>query len=211
METSDAKHNHRTVRLGFFAFLTVFVYAGAVALVPRTLITPWVPFCAAGMVAAATGAGMWRLWRRITAREKPFWNYLCHTVMMTGMLAAVFYISNYALADDSTYHKEETVLVRKYRETRHHSKRLSRARYVRGDPLLCVLHGSKILQRPDKRYTDTDGQICSSEKGTEFTVACGKRFLERTGHPDLVEHMARKKRTPTLRNSPQNDVRFAGS
>lgn len=134
METSDAKCNHRTVRLVFFAFLIVLVYAGAAALAPRTLITPWVPFCAAGMVAAATGAGMWRLWRRVTDEEKPFWNCLCHTVMITGMLAAAFYISNYALADDSTYHKEETMLVRKYREMRHHSKRVTRTRYTRGAP-----------------------------------------------------------------------------
>lgn len=53
---------------------------------------------------------------------------------MTGTLAAAFYISNYALADDTTCHEEETVLVRKYRETRHHSKRVSRTHYVRGDP-----------------------------------------------------------------------------
>ena len=176
METSDAKRNHRTVRLGFFAFLTVLVYAGAVALVPRTLITPWVPFCAAGMVAAATGAGMWRLWRRITAREKPFWNYLCHTVMMTGMLAAVFYISNYALADDSTYHEEETVLVRKYRETRHHSKRLSRARYVRGDPYYVYYMEVKFANGRTRELQIPANKYIRLKKGQKLRLPVARGF-----------------------------------
>lgn len=120
-------------RYGLFLAGAMVVYTAAIALAGRTLITTWGVFGAAGTVAAATGLHLWRLWQRVSMTERFVWNLLCHTVAVTGLLAALFYIGNYALADTAAQREEKTVVLKKYRETRHRTKRLTRKTYARGE------------------------------------------------------------------------------
>ncbi len=112
----------------------VISYGLTVALSSRTLISPWIPVSAAVFISAITGIKIARKWKAITGVTTFIVNYICHVLLMTGMLLAAFYVINFAFADKATTHTVKAVIERRYSETRYKSRRIRRNVYGRGEP-----------------------------------------------------------------------------
>lgn len=111
----------------------VILYAGAVALTSNTLTDWWIPFTTAGIIAALTGVYCWKIWRWFTTSGKFMWNYITHMLSFTGIIAAMFYIGNYALADRSSSQNKTAEVEKVYHKVQYHTKRIRRNRYGRGE------------------------------------------------------------------------------
>lgn len=133
MAKYNSKESLRITAAVFLGFVCIFLYAGAFSLAANTLVDTWIPFAVAAFMAMASGLTLWRAWRRLTTSGKFLPNYLCHVVGFTALLAGAFFMCNYCFADDKATHEEDAVVERLYSETHHHTKRISRKHYARGE------------------------------------------------------------------------------
>lgn len=113
--------------------VSILSYGAIFALNGLTLISFWIPLAVAVFLATASGLALWRVWARITRRSGLALNMLLNTLVLTGPLLALFYIINYACADNRTDHTEQVVVERLYSKTRHHTRRISRRHYTQGE------------------------------------------------------------------------------
>lgn len=124
----------RYILIGLIILLTMAAYGASMGIYGETVVNAWVPFGGALIIALLSGSRMWRLWNRLSQSDSMWFNLACHTVTATGVVMAAFYVCNYAFADSTTLHKETVVVERRYSETRHRTKRISRRVYGRGEP-----------------------------------------------------------------------------
>ncbi len=146
------------MRMAVF-IVCIILLAGAVSVSSNTLISAWIPFAGSGAAALLSGTALWRAWRRLTNSEKILSNYLCHTICTGIVLAAAFYICNYAFANKTKTHNTQVVVEKKYHKVRHHTRRIGRRHYTQGRPYKVYYmtvrfnNGStKDLSIPLKRY-----------------------------------------------------------
>lgn len=114
-------------------FITLILLGGIVALYDTTLISPLIPATASLALGLATALWLWKIWRPITGTQKQWPNFICHTACAAILAASLFYICNYAFADKENINKSRVEIVEKYHKVRHHTKRVSRNRYARGE------------------------------------------------------------------------------
>lgn len=132
MSKSNAKKSFG-VMLGIAIFLTIIFYIGAITLQSYTLIRFRIPILITLFIAAVSGLTLWRIWKKLTGSDKFVWNYIFHTVFITGFLLCAFYTLNFVCADPSTGHTVKGIVEKKYSKTRHKTRRISRNRYARGE------------------------------------------------------------------------------
>ena len=113
--------------------LAIFCLAGISAMSELTFMPAWIPWTIA--IATALGTSMWGhlVWRWITGCGRMWLNYILHTAMASLMICCAIYLGNQLGASDRGDTAVATV-TKVYSETRYHSKRIARNRYVRGEP-----------------------------------------------------------------------------
>ncbi|WP_295728369.1 hypothetical protein [uncultured Muribaculum sp.] len=124
----------RYTLIALLVLLTMASYGASMGFYGMTVINPWIPGVASLIIALLIGSRIWRLWQFITGSDNMWINLFIHTVVITGVVMGAFYTCNYLFADDSSLHKETAVVERRYKETRHRSKRVGRRTYTRGEP-----------------------------------------------------------------------------
>lgn len=144
------------------AGVVLVIYAGAVALVSRTLVDWQLVFAASALAAIFTSLISWKIWRWLTGSGRFVWNLIIGTVIFTGVFSAAYYIVNYSCADRSTTHMERAIVERVFYKERHRSKRVGRNRYVQGEAYhvyfmqVRLSNGmSKELEIPFREYRKT--------------------------------------------------------
>lgn len=131
----SSRNSARSVKIAVFvsALVLAVLCAGCISgLAGLTFMPAWIPWTIA--VATALGTGMWgrRLWQRITGSRNSLLNYALHTVMVSLVICCGLYLANRIWAADDGATVDATV-IKVYSETRHHSRRVGRNRYVRGE------------------------------------------------------------------------------
>ncbi len=112
--------------------VVLMMYVGTVALLSRTLMPAWLPWTVALAAALATGLPFGQWWRILTGSRKRPLNYCMHVAVITGILSFAVVASNDSGAGKKPF-KTEVTVEKLYRETRHHTKRVSRRHYTRGE------------------------------------------------------------------------------
>ena len=134
MTVQKSRSTSKKILSGVIAAVTILLLLSAISLTQFTLIDPWIPFAASAAIALLSGLAAWKMWIPLTLSERFVWNFLCHFLVVGSVLVGAFFILNFALADRETARKEPAVVERRYRETRYHSRRVSRRVYTRGEP-----------------------------------------------------------------------------
>ena len=124
---------YRTFLVVLLIFICVFLYAIAVSIHSNTMIDGWLPAVGASVLAAISGTTLARIWQKITGSSKFAVNYICNLIFATGLLLALFYGCNFAFSRGATSEPHEAIVEKKYSKVRHHSRRVGRNRYVRGE------------------------------------------------------------------------------
>lgn len=121
----------KTIITSLVIILSIGVIIGLSSL---TMTSPWFPIGASAAFAAITGTVLADKWEWLTKTNRFILNYLCHLAAVTILMAAAFYIINYAFADKESIHTVKATVERRYSETRHKTRRLRRNVYVNGEP-----------------------------------------------------------------------------
>ena len=133
MTKSSTSRFPTTFLLVMLILVTIIAYGVFIALANLTMVsTARVLTCtviASGFIAVAWRGGFGKL----LGISNELVNRLIVLVVFTGIITAGFYSVNFWMSRESTSHKEQAVVVKKYRKTRHRSRRVGR-RYVQGEP-----------------------------------------------------------------------------
>lgn len=127
------RKNYRTALWIILSVIALFSYAASYSLGNNTMTSFPVVTGVSFAVASAISFLAIPFWRKVTGSENTGINIAANIIFMTGLLAALFYTLNFAFSENATRHTEPAVVINKYIEVRHHSKRVSRNRYVRGE------------------------------------------------------------------------------
>ena len=170
-----ARNGWLTATRIFVVLLVLISYGAAIGLQGLTLVRWWVPVLVCVIVAAGSGAVLWRWWPRITGIGAPWVNYVCHVVVGVGVLLVLVMLANRAFSGG----EERTVAVRverKYTETHYRQKRVGR-RYVRGEPYKVYYIEVSFPTGQRKAFGVTTGQYQRVWKGAELHVKVGRGAL----------------------------------
>lgn len=140
----------RALALVGIVFLLIFSIGAIIGLQPLTMIGWWIPVLISAAIAAGSGTVLWRLWQRLTGKYTFVPNFLAHFIFFTFFLAGIFYTLNFAGAYNAPSNKEKALVISKYREKRHQSRRVGRNRYVNG-PEYNVYYVTVELQSGQKK------------------------------------------------------------
>jgi len=159
----------RIIMIIICAVVVVFCLGGISAMSGLTFMPRWLPWTVA--VAVALGTGMWgkHLWRWIANCRRQWVNYLLHTVMTSLLICFGMYLGNQLGASDCGNTVEAEVL-NVYRETRYHSKRVSRNRYVRSDPYYVYFARLKFENGLERDVPVSNGRYRRLRPGTTVDV-----------------------------------------
>lgn len=108
---------------------------GAYSLSQYTLAGFFIPSMCAAALSLLSGVVLWksRIWLWLTRSEKFLPNYLAHSVCIGILGLSLFYICNYAFADDENGETRHGVVEKKFIKVRHKSRRAGRNRYTQGE------------------------------------------------------------------------------
>ena len=172
MTKSGRKGSSRFVWRCVLAAVVVIAYAGACALVSRTLTEWWIPFAFSIALAFLAGVFLWKIWRWFTGSGRFIWNFLVGAVALTGIFSSAFYIVNYACADRATAHEERAEVARVYYKVRHHPSRGSQP-LCAGRGLQCPLHGGEDVEWYVERAGNSLRPLPAHQERGEGDIACG--------------------------------------
>ena len=131
--TKSSSSRLSTILLIFLILVTIAAYGIFIVLADLTMVSLGnvlgCTIAVSGLIAIAWRGGFGRL----LGISNAIVNKLIVLVVFTGLLTAGFYGVNFWMAKEETSHKVRAVVVKKYRETRHRSRRVGR-RYVQGEP-----------------------------------------------------------------------------
>ncbi len=117
------------------AALIIILGLGAIiGLSSLTMTSPWFPIGTAVAFAAITGSVLADKWEWLTGSRRFILNYICHLAVVSILMAAAFYVVNYAFADAESSHTVKAVVERRYSETRYKTRRIRRNVYGNGEP-----------------------------------------------------------------------------
>lgn len=162
------KHNIIRGIIATLLILIALAAAGSAAAIYRTTLVEWWIYPAVALSLAAVTAipgGTRRLWGKVTGSSSAILNTAAHIVFVTALATfALFAINRYG-ADDSRATVTETRVIRRYTETRYHTRRINRRTSVRGEPYTVYILD---LQLPDgrvKQQTVTLSTYNSTRRG----------------------------------------------
>lgn len=132
MKIADKYHTAVVIALFFFL---LFLMMGGYALSQYTLVPFGVPLVRSVVVSLIFGMALHRLgmWAWLTGTTKFLLNYLCCSVCTCVLVLSLFYVCNYAFADDEGGGMRSAVIETKFHKVRHKSRRVGRNRYVQGE------------------------------------------------------------------------------
>lgn len=132
MKITDKYHSTVVIAL---IFLFLFLIAGVYALSQYTLLSFGIPLVRSAVVSLLFGMALHRLgmWAWLTGSKKFLLNYLCCSVCTCVLVLSLFYICNYAFANDEGGGMRSAVIEAKFHKVRHKSRRVGRNRYVQGE------------------------------------------------------------------------------
>lgn len=125
----------RNYTIAAIALLCICLATCSYALSQYTLAGFFIPSMYAAALSLLSGVVMWKwgIWRWLTRSEKFLPNYMVHSVC-TGILGlSLFYICNYAFANDKNGKTRNCVVEKKFTRVRHKSRRVGRNRYTQGE------------------------------------------------------------------------------
>lgn len=149
----------RWILFGFSVAIVLFCVAGSRVILSETLVEWWMPVACVAVVTVAAGVPMMRVWPRLTGRRNAVISWLCQLIIVGPVLLCIVLTANMACASDSSAVTVDVLVSRCYRETRYHTRRVSRRVYTRGAPyyVYCVdldVDGRRrcTLEIPKKKY-----------------------------------------------------------
>lgn len=149
----------RWILFGFSVAIVIFCVAGSRVILSETLVAWWVPVACVAVVTVAAGVPMMRIWPKLTGRQNVLLSWLCQLIIVGPVLLCTVLTLNMACASDSSAVTADVVVARCYRETRYHTRRVSRRVYTRGAPyyVYCVeidvnRDNRCTLEIPKKKY-----------------------------------------------------------
>ena len=145
----------RKILLVILILLILISYTTAFLLSDLTILPLWIPLSASILITALSGIFLWKSWRSFTRIRTFAVNYACHCVVATGLLLCAFFSLNTILANKDSLHEEKCTVTRKFVEERHHSRRVGRGRYVRGEPYNVYFFEVRFPDGKTKKFETT--------------------------------------------------------
>lgn len=171
----NTRKGWRTAAQILVVLVVLVCYGASAGLQGLTLVRWWVPVAVCVALAAGSGVVLWRWWPRLTGIRAPWVNYLCHIVVLTGVLLALMMGLNRAFARDAGRTVEVRV-ERKYTETHYRQKRVGR-RYVRGEPYKAYYIEVSFPTGQRKSFGVGTGQYLRVWQGAKLHVRVERGFL----------------------------------
>ncbi len=134
MAKSNTPGAGKIILMILLVLVAMAAYGCAIALYGMTLVDWRVPVIAGAGGAAITGVVLGNKWNFLTRSHSYPLNFCVHFFFTAGICIALLLGLNFWGASDSGGHKEMAVIVRKYSETRHRSKRVGRRYVAQGEP-----------------------------------------------------------------------------
>lgn len=159
----------RIVLIVLCGAVVLFCLGGISAMGDLTFMPRWIPWTIA--VGTALGTGMWgrHLWQRITGCRLQWVNYAVHVVMVSLLICCGLYLGNQLGASDRGDTVEAEVL-KVYRETRYHTKRVSRKVYTRGDAYYVYYARVRFDNGLERNMPVSRAQYSKLRPGSVFAV-----------------------------------------
>ncbi|NBH87916.1 MULTISPECIES: hypothetical protein [Bacteroidales] len=129
------KDRHRNAFIVTAIIFLIGLAVGVYSLSRYTLVRFSVPLICFATVSLLSGVLLCkaRIWGWITGSARFLPNFLCCSVCTCVFCLSVFYICNYAFANDKEGGMRDAVVEEKYQKVRHKSRRVGRNRYTRGE------------------------------------------------------------------------------
>ena len=124
----------RWITIGCGTAMLIMAGGGILVFADHTVINFYIWFGVMLALGVLTSGPCMRFWRWLLGSIRRFWMVLAHTVTFTLVLSALLLGVNYLGVEYGSLPQEKAVVVRKYSETRYHSKRVGRRTYSRGAP-----------------------------------------------------------------------------
>lgn len=113
--------------------VVLMFFVASVGLLGNTLVSAWIPYS----VAALFGVAALPLSRRMEwfTSSSRFWvNGICGFFIASGVASFIIIGGNYIFPSESTAHREEVTVSKKYRQEHHRSRRVGRRYVANGAP-----------------------------------------------------------------------------
>lgn len=175
-----AKPNDKKRRTAFWIILlllTVISYISVATFSNNTFISIAKVIGISLIAASLLSVPLTPLWKRLTGFKTPALNILCSSVFLTGFFSALFLIINFWYSEPEGRHMEKAVVERKYSETRHRSKRISRNRYTRGEEYKVYYIDVCFDSRCSKTLSVTMRQYGKIHRGDTLLLPVEKGFF----------------------------------
>lgn len=129
------KDRYRNVFILTVVMILIGLVAAVYSLSRYTLIRFSVPLIYFVTISLLSGVFLWkaRIWGWVTGSVRFLPNFLCGSACMCVFCLSLFYICNYAFANDEEGGMRDAVVEEKYQKVRHKSRRVGRNRYARGE------------------------------------------------------------------------------
>ncbi|MDE5869794.1 MAG: hypothetical protein K2H18_06140 [Muribaculaceae bacterium] len=192
----------RTIILVILVFILIASIGAFIGFASITMIKWWIPLLLSSVVAVATGTVLWRLWQKVTEIDSFALNYITHIIFYSLFLTGFLYTLNYFGSLNSVPHKEEAMVIEKYKERHYQSRRVGRNRYVRGNAYFEYYIEVRFNNGKDKKIQLPFSTYKLIKSGKEINLSLSKGWLGanvlHTGsiladNPDLSKPKERKK------------------
>lgn len=124
----------RWVTVVSVALIMIFLGVGIAVVLEHTVLNRWLFFGIMLLAGIVTSVPCGRFWQWLTGGVDRRLCVLIHIVCFGILLSALILGVNYFSADFDHMPRTDAVIVRKYSETRYHSRRVGRRSYSRVDP-----------------------------------------------------------------------------
>lgn len=122
----------RALALVAIVFLLIFSIAAIVSLQPVTMIGWWIPLSISFIIATGSGFLFLRFWSQFTQIRSSIPNFLFHLIFFTLFFSSLFYTLNLIGTSSAHSRKIEAVVLDKFKEKHHRTRRVGKNSYVRG-------------------------------------------------------------------------------
>lgn len=180
----ERRRNQRIALWVISGITTIISIAGTTALCDITMIPSWLPWLLGAAVGIATGLHCAGWWQSFTGLRWRWVNVAIHTVVVGSIIAFAFILANRLGASDEVEILDAGV-ERVYRKERHHSRRVGRHRYVRGEAYY-VYYIDVDVDGHHQTLPINRNQYTSLRRADTITIPArrglfGYRILDQTG------------------------------
>ena len=189
--------------LSLIGVILVFIFSlGLTLYFAGISITPWwIPVLVCVLIAAASGAKLWKVWQGLTQSKSFLPNFICNLLFSTFLLTSAYYILNSVIPVGST--KENVEVISKFREKHYRSERVGKNSYKRGAPYYTYHISVKLPNNREKNIQLPHSTYSRIKSGEEirlvFTKGClGETMIDTStilqNNPQLAKPERKRKR-----------------